>query len=526
MLQEAGWVDGIPVNRRRRLSERYDRALILSAVAHAGTDRKETSIPYSTHPVHVARLLDSLGVEENLVIAGLLHDVLEDVKSEDPSVRCRFREVYSGAASWPDDPDRFRARVRQQIEEEFGAGVVKLVEAVSEQKTVDGEKRPWKVRKVEQLEHLAEATPAVAILKCADALHNVSSIVRDMRDGTPEAARGVLGRFNACPDDVLWSYGTVAAVCRERVLPQHLHFAQELEDAVRQFEKEVDRACGERDSFTGERPLLPDRKSEAIVLLSRLGRRIYSLDQWRRFAPPARGDAQWKDLRSAKELARAWFTGLEPEVPSECADLFNTFAGTAGLRIRTIFAERQTPLDTRGPGRQHDLLAHGTAAGRRVVVGIEGKADESFGPAIGEYLGDADKKNEARRRDGRRLSGVPERIHELAVRVFGRTIDSELSALRYQLLHATAGTLFEAQEADIAVLMVQEFVSSACDRRRLEMNWNDLVQFCGAFGKQLSRSGVLTGPLASAGTAQLYVGKVTRALLIAGSDAPAPERRS
>jgi len=208
----------------------------------------------------------------------------------------------------------------------------------------------------------------------------------------------------------------------------------------------------------------------------------------------------------------AWFSDVEPQVPSECVQLFNTSPATTGLQIRTIFAEHQTRLDARGRGRQHDLLAHGTADGRRIVVAIEAKAGESFGPAIGEYLAETDKKNETRRRDGRRLSEVSEGIRELALKVFRRPVDAVLSGLRYQLLHATAGTLIEAQQAEIAVLMVQEFVSTACDRRRLEMNLNDLVRFCDALGVPLSRTDMLAGPFTGADAAQLYVGKVTRVL--------------
>jgi uncharacterized protein DUF6946/HD domain-containing protein/PD-(D/E)XK nuclease superfamily protein len=518
-LEKAGWTtmrragDRDPV-----MSDRHDRALILSAVAHASQDRKGTKIPYSTHPVHVARLLERMGLDENVVIAGLLHDVMEDLKPEDAAVRSRFRDVYPPPDRWPDDADAFKVRLRQLINAEFGAGVVNLVEAVSEQKAEGGIQRPWKVRKLEQLQHLTSATPAVAVLKCADALHNADSIVRDMTERTPDAALSVLTRFKACPDDLLWYYGSVAALSSERVLDEHLHLVRELEETVRTLEQEVDRACGDRDSFTGERPRFVGHASDAIGLLSRSGRRIYSFDQWRRFAPPARGDAQWKDLRSAKELARAWFSGLEPRVPRECLDLLNSSLETEGITIRTIFAERHTVLDAHGPGRQHDLLAHGTFGTKRVVIAVEAKADESFGPAIGEYLSQIEVKNEARRRDGHRLSAVPERIEELSQRVFGRSIDAVVRATRYQLLHATAGTTIEAENADTAVLIVHEFISSACDKRRLEMNWSDLVQFSQLLdgASALTRAGRIAGPYKFGDPAgvPLYVGKACRTLPI------------
>jgi (p)ppGpp synthase/HD superfamily hydrolase len=83
-LVEAVELDAAPLPEAKRgealFSRRYDAALILSAAAHSVQNRKGTSIPYSAHPVHVARLLEQAGVDdEGLLIAGLLHDVLEDL---------------------------------------------------------------------------------------------------------------------------------------------------------------------------------------------------------------------------------------------------------------------------------------------------------------------------------------------------------------------------------------------------------------------------------------------------------------
>jgi len=511
----AGWSPWSRSDSSRTFSPRYDAALILSAVAHSTQNRKGTSIPYSAHPVHVARILEHAGLDENVILAGLLHDVVEDLKPDEPMIQQRFREVYP-SLHWPIDPEEFKSQVKRLIESQFGPGVLKLVQAVSEEKAADGVERPWKVRKLEQLEHLTKASPAVAALKCVDSLHNVASILRDMQEKGTENAVAVLKRFNAGPDDVLWYYGTVSAVVAERLLEEHRYLARDLERTVSALEQEVDRACGPRDTFTGERKGFPGRASTGMVALSRSGRRIYSLDQWRRFAPPARGDDQWKDQRSAKELARAWFSGFEPAVPEEVVRVFRTSDTTVSLKIRTIFAEHQTELDSRGPGRQHDLLAHGTAGARKVVIGFEAKADESFGPAIGEYLRKADVGNERRRAEGRRLSGVPDRIEELAKHVFGHAVNDQIRGLRYQLLHATAAVKLEAAGADLAVMVVHEFLSKACDRRRVELNTADLVQYMRTLDPTVSSEHLtqLTGPFPSKnlGEPPLYIAKATRKL--------------
>ena len=59
-------------------SSRYDAALALAARAHRDQLRKGTDLPYVTHPAHVSIILLRHGFGEDLAIAGLLHDVVED----------------------------------------------------------------------------------------------------------------------------------------------------------------------------------------------------------------------------------------------------------------------------------------------------------------------------------------------------------------------------------------------------------------------------------------------------------------
>src|SRR5947207_5909922 len=79
-------------------SESFDQALILATLAHDRQPRKGTLIPYIMHPVHVARLLERHGYSEEVVIAGLLHDVLEDAKFADLSLQDRLRPTRRRSA--------------------------------------------------------------------------------------------------------------------------------------------------------------------------------------------------------------------------------------------------------------------------------------------------------------------------------------------------------------------------------------------------------------------------------------------
>jgi (p)ppGpp synthase/HD superfamily hydrolase len=182
-------------------SEMLDRALILAARAHRDQVRKGSDVPYVQHPVHVAILLLKHGLDEPVVIAGLLHDVVEDTSVTLDEVRA-----------------------------EFGERVADLVGAVSEKKEDSTGHRPWRVRKEEQLAMLAQAPLDVVALKTADALHNGMTTLRDVRARGEEA----WSRFNAPKSDQLWIYRAVADVVRARLGDHAL--VRELDECVTALE--------------------------------------------------------------------------------------------------------------------------------------------------------------------------------------------------------------------------------------------------------------------------------------------------
>ncbi|MBI4870456.1 MAG: bifunctional (p)ppGpp synthetase/guanosine-3',5'-bis(diphosphate) 3'-pyrophosphohydrolase [Candidatus Riflebacteria bacterium] len=158
---------------------RLEQAIQVAAVAHAGQFRKGTEIPYLVHPVAVAMMLQRAGCDEDVVIAGLLHDTLEDT-SLDAGV----------------------------IRERFGERVLALVQSCSEpQKSA-----PWEDRKRHTLALLESAAPDVRLVACADKLHNIRSIACDsMNEG-----EGFWQRFRRGKESQGWYYRSlVALLCRE-----------------------------------------------------------------------------------------------------------------------------------------------------------------------------------------------------------------------------------------------------------------------------------------------------------------------
>lgn len=72
------------------VSERVYKAVRFATSAHGRQARKGTGIPYIVHPINVARLLSTVGCEKDVVIAGMLHDIIEDTDRTEDNIRKRF----------------------------------------------------------------------------------------------------------------------------------------------------------------------------------------------------------------------------------------------------------------------------------------------------------------------------------------------------------------------------------------------------------------------------------------------------
>lgn len=218
-----------------RFSWFFDQALTLASLAHEGVSRKDSAVPYIVHPVHVARLLARHGFSEEVILAGLLHDVLEDAKFGDASFQAALQETFSEFADTEASEAAFRRATESFMADKFGPNVLEMVRSVTETRREGSLKRPWRVRKDEQLRRITTMTSDQAALKSADVLHNAQSVLRDvLRDGL-----AALRRFDCSAEETLWYYGAVADGLREinRGRPLFL----ELEVAVFELTKVVTR---------------------------------------------------------------------------------------------------------------------------------------------------------------------------------------------------------------------------------------------------------------------------------------------
>jgi (p)ppGpp synthase/HD superfamily hydrolase len=141
-------------------SDVINHALAFAAKHHDRQVRKGTKLPYLTHPANVAIILTRYGRDNDTVVAGILHDVIEDC----------VRDGYT------------RDMLEQRIGDKFGPTVLDTVLAVTYRRHDDeGVELSGEDRKEDYLRRLAVATEAARWVCAADKVHNASSIVADLR---------------------------------------------------------------------------------------------------------------------------------------------------------------------------------------------------------------------------------------------------------------------------------------------------------------------------------------------------------
>ncbi len=197
-------------------SSRVDTAVIVATLAHRNQERKGTEIPYIMHPVHVALLLQRAGYPDEVVVAGLLHDVLEDMEFGNRTLQEDLADTFRDAVlPVMANAHDFREAFVAFLDGTFGPEVMSLVRAVSEAKN-DGEpSRPWAERKDEQYARFEAATDwRIFALKAADTLHNVQSVLRELRTAT---SLDVMRKFTAGPRETTEHYLRIARLVAERL---------------------------------------------------------------------------------------------------------------------------------------------------------------------------------------------------------------------------------------------------------------------------------------------------------------------
>jgi len=148
-----------------------ERAMQFAMDAHKGASRKGTDIPYILHPIETLQILSAMNADTNLMVAGLLHDTLEDTDVE-------LLDIY----------------------DKFGVDVAALVNCHTEDK-----RKIWYVRKLTTVNELPTENIRQKMLCIADKVANLRSLYRDYKSVGEE----LWERFNAPKEMQAWYYSAL-----------------------------------------------------------------------------------------------------------------------------------------------------------------------------------------------------------------------------------------------------------------------------------------------------------------------------
>ena len=132
--------------------------------------RKGKDVPYVTHPLTVGLILARAKAGQDVIIAGILHDTIEDSLDEN---KVTFETLV----------------------ERFGKNVADIVMDLTEQ----NRDLPWEERKREAIRKIRTFSKNALLVKSADLISNVSEILEDYKND----GERVFHRFNAPADKVI-----------------------------------------------------------------------------------------------------------------------------------------------------------------------------------------------------------------------------------------------------------------------------------------------------------------------------------
>jgi (p)ppGpp synthase/HD superfamily hydrolase len=163
-------------SRAVKLGPRFLRAFEFAAEKHKKQTRKASTTPYIAHLMGVASTVLEFGGDEDLAIAALLHDVVEDCGG---------------------------IPMLKEVKRRFGSRVAKVADGCTD--SYGEPKLPWRERKESYIQHLADADDDTRLVSAADKLNNVRSILADYR----EVGESIWARFNGGREGTLWYYRTL-----------------------------------------------------------------------------------------------------------------------------------------------------------------------------------------------------------------------------------------------------------------------------------------------------------------------------
>ena len=151
----------------------------------------------------------------------------------------------------------------------------------------------------------------------------------------------------------------------------------------------------------------------------------------------------WKAGRSAMLLAQSW--GISEGLPWRVKLALDKEPSLAGLDFQDADIEHKTTPPGKGRDSTTDLMVWAKNAQQAVVLGVEGKVSEDFGPLVSDWKAEGGQN---------RLDRVETMARDLGLN------PSNIDPLRYQLIHRTWSAWKNAKDKNYptAVMLVHSFL--------------------------------------------------------------------
>ncbi|MBK8808104.1 MAG: bifunctional (p)ppGpp synthetase/guanosine-3',5'-bis(diphosphate) 3'-pyrophosphohydrolase [Bacteroidales bacterium] len=156
------------------MNKKINQAIQFAALAHKNQKRKGSGVPYISHPFSVAMYLNSKFCSDNVIIAALFHDLLEDTKIK-----------------------------KTNIEALFGSEVLKIVEDCTDENLFD-----WKKRKLATFEKIKSGNDNLLKVSMADKMHNMLSMLEDFEIVQDK----IWKKFRKAKSDYLWYFSELQKI--------------------------------------------------------------------------------------------------------------------------------------------------------------------------------------------------------------------------------------------------------------------------------------------------------------------------
>ncbi|MFZ3020237.1 MAG: HD domain-containing protein, partial [Minisyncoccia bacterium] len=191
-------------------TDRIEKTKKLATELHAEQFRKDGVTPYISHLLAVADILSEYTNDEDVIIAGLMHDSIEDVKDY----------TY------------------ERLVGDCGKSVADMVEGVTQERWIENKEIPrdLRVKMYEEMllrnvDKIKRGGDGSILIACADKIHNLSSIL----DGVNKNGIEYLDRFREPIKQKVWYYGKVLEMAKQNINGPIL---QRLEDKVVEAKRE------------------------------------------------------------------------------------------------------------------------------------------------------------------------------------------------------------------------------------------------------------------------------------------------